>query len=277
VTGSALLVLATEGGIAYNSILARIAVPLGILFFLGGPYLLLRSNLGTLRAYLVLFTSFFGFMFLISLFWGFGAPGTPPLTGPTNLPGTVADAYRPIWVPFAPDSNLAGEEPWAELVADESAFSEGAPEGVDEALAVETIKAFFAAPEEESGYPPRVGETWAVDGPILHAEAANGQDVARVTLAATYQPDPETGELPEGVDDSQVGQVIPEGEQGAESFTSYAFFDPGAPRFPSYIFIGLSLLGFLIHAAWLYSDEQGERREKRELTVPAEERVPARV
>jgi len=269
-----LLVLATEGGVPYDSPFARLALPLGILVFLGGPYLLLRSNLGTKRAYLVLTTSFFGFMLLLSLFWGFGAPGTPPLTGPTNLPGTVADAYRPVWVPFAPDSTVAGEEPYAELVADESAFTEGAPQGIDEVAAVEAVKTFFGAAEEESGYPTRVGETWAVDGPVRYAEAANGQTVALLTLAQTYQPDPETGELPDGVTDEEVGQVDPDGE----SFTSYAFFDPGSPRFPSYVFIGLSLLGFLIHAAWLYTDEQAERRERTQLTVQTEEqRVPAGV
>jgi hypothetical protein len=274
---ASVLLLATEGGLPYDSVLTRIAFPVGVLIFLGLPYMLLRSNLGTKRAYLVMSSSLWGFMFLISLFWGFGAPGTPALTGPTNLPGTTADAYRPIWVPFAPDSTVAEQDPYAELVADESRFTEGAPEGIDEDAAVDAIKTFFAAEEDVSGYPRRVEETWQPVGPVRFAEAANGQTVALVTLGATYQQDPETGDLPPGVTEEQVGQVIPEGEEGAESFTSFAFFDPGSPRFPSFIFLGVSLLLFVVHMLWLYLDEQGERRERQQQRAAPEERVPAGV
>ncbi len=263
-------VLATESGIPYNSPLARLSVPLGILIFFGGPYLLLRSNLGTKRAYLVLFTSFFGYMIIQSLFWAFGAPGTPASTGPTNLPGQEADEYRPVWVSFAEDSNVAATEPYAALVNDPDAFSAEIPE--DRAAIVQTgveeTLTFFQ--EEQSGAP--IGDTWAVaDGPY-YAEAPNGQPMIRVTYAETFQPDAE-GNLPEGVDEEQEGEVNPEGP----TFTAYAFFDAGNPMFPSLIFIALSVVGFAIHAALLYRDEQAERRESRELVTEEDSRVPARV
>src|SRR5688572_24478959 len=106
-TTTDLLVLATEGGIPTSNPWSQLAVPLGVLIFVGSVYLLLRSNLGTRRGYLVMSTSLWGFGFLLSLFWAFGAPGTPANTGPQNLPGQELDAYQPVWFPFAADSNLA--------------------------------------------------------------------------------------------------------------------------------------------------------------------------
>ena len=264
-----LTILATESGIPYNTALAKLAVPLGLLIFLGAPYLLLRSNLGTRRAYLVLATTFFGFMMLISLFWAFGGPGTPPRTGPTNLPGTVPDEYQPVWFAFAGDSTLAQQEPWASVVGDDSAFG---PVPEDMATEVQTgvdeTATFFAS--EEGG--EQVGETWAaVTDEIAYAVAPNGAPVIRVPFGPTYQPDDE-GNLPEGV---EQGQVIPEGEEGAERFVAYAYFDPGNPNFPALLFVGVSLLAFALHALLLHRDEQGERRERSADLEDQQERVPA--
>jgi len=273
-----LLVLATESGISYESPLAKLAVPLGVAIFLGLPYMLMRSNLGTLRAYLVLATSFFGFMALLSLFWAFGAPGTPAATGPTNLPGQTQDEYQPIWVPFAEDSLLAEQTPYSDLVGTEGAFSEEIPEAEAENITtgVNDTKNFFSADADDSGYPPKVDATAAVAEGPFYARTPDGQPVIRVTYGATYQFD-EEGNLPAGVDDDQVGTVIPEGEEGAAFFTAYALFDAGNPVFPSLVLFGISLIGFLPHALWLYRDEQKESEEGRELEVVEEERVPAGV
>lgn len=265
---AALPVLATESGIPYTSPLAKIAVPIGILIFLGTPYMLLRSNLGTKRAYLVLFTSFFGFMVILSLFWAFGAPGTPPNTGPTNLPGTVADEYQPIWVPFAEDSNVAAQGPYAELVDNPDAFGEP-PEGQQEIVAtgVGDIKNFFSAAEADSGYAPRIQQTWDV-AEQGYAVASNGLPVVRAVYQATFQPTPSTP-LPDGV---EQGALDPDGA----TFTAYAFFDAGNPLFPSAVFIGLSLVLFVIHALLLHRDETAERREDTEVVV-TDQREPVRV
>jgi hypothetical protein len=264
---TAALVLATESGIPYNTPLARLAVPLGFLVFMGGPYLLLRSNLGTRRAYLVLGSTFFGLMMIFSLFWLFGAPGTPQYTGPTNLPGQVADEYRPIWVSFAEDSAVAQTEPYAALVADPDAFGEVPPEAAANVeQAITTTRDFFST-EEGGG---QVAETWVVtDGPF-YAVAANDRPVVRMTYSATYtEPDEEAG-----ITDEDVGQPIPEGEDGARSFTAYAFFDAGAPWFPSVVFLVVSLAGFALHALLLYRDEQREHQEAQQV-VEERERVPA--
>lgn len=240
----AALVLASETGVPYNSLLARLAVPLGILVFLGGPYLLLRSNLGTRRAYLVLATSFFGLMIIFSLFWWWGAPGTPRFTGPTNLPGQPADEYRPTWVSFAEDSVVAQTEPYASLLADPGAFGpvpEAAPD-VEEGVSV--TQTFFSS----AAAGQRVQETWEVAEGPEYAVAENGQPVIRVTFA-----DPENSD---------------------STFTAYAFFDAGSPAFPSIVFLLLSVAGFAVHALMLHADEQRERRESQQVATEEAERVP---
>lgn len=271
------LVLATEAAIRYDSWLARTAVPIGIIIFLGGPYMLLRSNLGTLRAYLVLATSFFGFMMLISLFWAFGAPGTPAATGPTNLPGQPPDEYQPVWVPFAADSTIAEDPDYVAVVGDDAAFG---PVPADQAenvgVGAGEIKNLFSTDPETSGYPIRIPGTWVLDGDPGYAVADNGRPVIRVTYAATYALDAQ-GNPPEGVSEDQIGTLIPAAEREEDQqYTAYAFFDAGAPLFPSLMFVLTSLLGFALHGALLYRDEQSERREREPAAVEPE-RVPAAV
>lgn len=93
---SLMTVLASEGGIPASSPLAKLAVPIGIVIFVGPVFMLLRSNLGTRLGYLVMSTSLWGSTFLLALFWTFGAPGTPAFTGPQNLPGQELDEYLPL-------------------------------------------------------------------------------------------------------------------------------------------------------------------------------------
>ncbi|MPZ86622.1 MAG: hypothetical protein GEU81_00850 [Nitriliruptorales bacterium] len=269
-----LVVIAAEG-VPYDSPMARLAVPLGILIFLGGPYLLLRSNLGTRRGYLVMATSTFGFTIILSLFWAFGAPGTPANTGPTNLPGQVPNEYQPVWTPFAEDSLIAEREPYVSVISDEGAFGEEPPQGLGSEqidAGVGDIQNFFSS---ESGG-GRMGEQWGMAESPQFAVAPNGQPVMRATFGEVYQLDDE-GNLPEGISEEQLDEVIPEGEQGAESFTAYAFFDAGNPIFPSLVFLGVSTVLFAFHAVLLYRDEQREKREAGAELVEEPGRVPAGV
>ncbi|HVM00331.1 MAG TPA: hypothetical protein VM324_13650 [Egibacteraceae bacterium] len=274
-------------GVPGTSPSARLAVPLGILVFYGSIYLLLRANLGTRRAYLVLATSFFGFMIIMSLFWTLGAPGTPQAAGPTYLPTQPSDAYQPTWTPFAGDS-LVAERP-------DYAFVQDYPDGFGEVpedfartgnAGVESTLSFFA----ESGRQPVSGfdSDWE-PVEVLYAEAPNGFPVVAVTF---QEPPPEEGaEAEAGAEpDAEAGgeadvEAAPEAEaegddpagdpaEEPETVTLFAFYDEGAPLFPGFVFIGLSLLGFLLHAALLNADEGREQRELAEL-APEEEKVPA--
>lgn len=228
---------------------AIIALPAGILVFLGGIFALLRSNLGTRRAYLVEATAFFGFMVIMSAFWTFGAPGTPKATGPTNLPGTQPDAYTPTWTPFAADSAVA-EDPAYSLATE---YPEGFGPVPEEFQAeAETgaadIQTFFAS-EEGGG---NLGDLDQVEQ-IEYAEATNGRPI----IAVTYQPVDEAGE-PEG-----------------EPVVFFGFFDAGNPSFPGQVFLLLSVLGFALHLWLLDHDERRARKEAEAAAAASEgEKVP---
>lgn len=254
---SGLTVVAAEG-IPADSPLAKLAVPLGILVFLGSAYMLLRSNLGSRRAYLVLGTSFFGFMIILSLFWTFGAPGTPQAVGPSYLPGQPRDAYQAKWVPFAGDSLVAERDEYSVVQNYPDAFGEVPEDFSGEAQnGADAIAGFFAESDTEIDREPvdDFSADWNVDQ-IRYAEADNGFPV----IAVTYLETGDDGE--EVVDDP--GEV-----------TLFGFFDPGAILFPGLVVVGLAVLGFAIHAPLLAADENRQRREEAEAAQPEEERVPA--
>ena len=69
------------------------------MFLPGSVYMLLASNFGALKGYLIAGTAFFGFMIMLSAVWLFGLPGTTPLTGPKGP--------QPTFVPFTIDDPAA--------------------------------------------------------------------------------------------------------------------------------------------------------------------------
>jgi hypothetical protein len=250
------LILLAADEIPPDSVLAQLATPLGILFFIGSTYVLLRSNLGTARAYYMLGTALFGFMFLMSLFWGFGAPGTPQATGPTNLPGQPADALQPKWIPFAQDSLLADrgdlsvvknypegftEDGWAEDEADRI------ENGVGE------IQNFFSA--EAAGR--QIEATWSPET-VAYTETDTGFPL----IAVEFYP---------------VDEAL-EPNLDAEPYVAFGYFDQGNPLLPALLFALISFVLFLIHAWLLDRSERMERREYEALAAPPErEREPAGV
>lgn len=245
------LVLAAETGIPTSDWRTQLAVPLGVLFFIGPIFMLLRSNLGTRRAHFVLGTAFFAFMVILSLFWAFGAPGTPQATGPTNLPGTPPNAYQPTWTPFAIDSSVA-EDPRFSFVREyPEGFGEVPAEFAEQAdTGAADTQAFFASAEGGQN----VQDTAVVES-VQYREAPNGYPV----IAVTFQP----------VD--ELGQPDP----AQEPVTFFAFFDAGSPIFPALVVLGLAVLGFLLYAFLLDRDEQREKRERAEEAVEEPERVHA--
>ncbi|HSJ45511.1 MAG TPA: hypothetical protein VK923_12575 [Euzebyales bacterium] len=293
-----------------------IALPAGIIIFFGAIFLLLKSNLGTRRAYLVEASCFFGFMLILSLFWGFGAPGTPRNTGPQSLPGQPADYYTPKWVAFAGDSTLAQErfglvQQFPEGFQEEGGGdgdaaagggegaaggggeeAEAGAEGADDSAAggADEIGNFF---REERGGVTLIGDEWVLAGPPLVATAENGEKVVGATYAKPFAFN-DDGEIPEGPNgqplftEDQVGQPIPEDfpvpsglDQAVqdlvtpETFTAYAFFDPGFAFFPSLVMIVISAVGFVLHALLLGWDENREKERSVEEVVIEREPVGA--
>jgi hypothetical protein len=249
-----LIVIAADE-IPPDSIMAQLIVPIGLLVFLGSTYLLLRSNLGTRRAYYMLGTCTFAFLFIMSVFWGFGAPGTPQATGPQNLPGQTPDALLEKWVPFAQDSRLA-DRPDLSIVKDHpEGFEEGGwPADFEEHVdsGVDDIQSFFAS--EEAG--EQVGDLWEAEV-VAYAVTDTGLPV----LAVEFR------------------EVDEEGEEGEGTYTAFGFWDEGSPLLPSFIFMGVSFLGLIVHGFLLDRDERRERRRYAAETAEGEqapERVPAR-
>ena len=301
-----LLVLASEShGIPGDDWRAQAAVPIGVLLFLGSVFMLLRANLGTKRGYLVTATSLFGFMIVYALFWTFGAPGTPPATGPQNLPGQELDAYEDTWRPFAADSLLAGEADYDVAKSYPEGFSD-TPEGAGVIAKMEAaadtgsddIRTFFStaqSPEAPTGLKtPLLTSSWEeIDR--KYAKADNGRTIIGVTYQQTWQ----IGKLPQGVQpeegaepaltpdgDTVVTEDDPETEEndvnvapaGTEigalvedgpTYTAFAYFDPGSPKFPSLVTLAIMLVLFLIHLALLAADERRERREREAPTTEA--------
>jgi hypothetical protein len=265
------LILATEGGIPTSNPWSQVAVPLGILIFVGAVYMLLRSNLGTRRGYLVMSTSLWSFGFLLSLLWAFGAPGTPPNTGPQNLPGQELDAYQPVWISFSPDSLVATEEgsPYSAIAEYPAGFGEVPADFVENAtVGVQNTVSFFSSLEDPYS-PTLTGTEAVVDGP-LYAEAENGRPVIGVTFATTCQFGMDGSaptDLPVFCDGMAVGDPIPEdamlanGQPARTEQTYFAFFDAGAPYFPSLLMAGILGVLFALHMVLLARDEKRERVE----------------
>ena len=283
-TLSNLLILATEGGIPAESPWAKLSVPIGLLVFIGTVYMLMRSNLGTRRGYLVMSTSLWGFTFLLAIFWAFGAPGTPPNTGPQTLPGQELDEYQPIWVPFAQDSTVVTEADTYAAAADYPAgWSETVPEAEAENadIGLADISSFFSGLSD----PYFALLTGSEVGEIVgYTTAGNG----RPMIAAEFIPTCEfnaDGELPAYCDGLEVGDAVPAGsvdDNGnpvwEEPVLLFAFFDGGNPYFPSYVMMIGTFVLFALHMVLLARDERRERQEHEEVaeeTVQAEpEKVP---
>lgn len=263
---SALVVLATEGGIPTSNPWSQVAVPLAIVIFVGSVYLLLRSNLGTRRGYLVLGTCLWGFTSILATFWTFGAPGTPPATGPQNLPGQQLNEYEPTWTPFAQDSAVAERPEYAVAANYPEGF--GPVPGEFEAEAgtgADEIANFFSGFDPTDDYRNVIEATWE---PVAteFAEATNGYPIIAVTYQQTCQIDTNAdiveGEdpplTPEGCEGAQIGDVAEDGDTAV----LFGFFDAGNPSFPSYVMLGVVLALFLLHALLLSRDESRERRER---------------
>jgi hypothetical protein len=212
----------------------------------------------------VLATCFFGFLFLLALFWAYGAPGTPQAVGPTNLPGQQPNALQAKWIPFAGDSTLADRGDLSVVKSypegfEVSAVTEGAfqVEGIEAELqdtletGVDETRNFFSS--EVTGQPMEA--TWVAEE-IGYAQTATGFPLIGITFL-------EVDEALEPVSDG-------------ETYTAFAYFDAGSPLLPAQLIAGLALLLFVLHAWLLDRDERLERRERERVDEPAEpEKVPA--
>jgi uncharacterized membrane protein len=301
---SGALQLAVE--VPAEHIAARLAVPLGFLFFSGSVYLLLWSIYGAKKGALIYGVAFFSVAALIGVFWWFGAPGSPPATGVRYLPGQEADRYVPRWYAMEPGSERAEyfestndlemlqtpeEYLGMEGMAQEDRQRRPAYRELlgDLDTAVSQMVEFYL-PLTDGGTPligaERRGEMMEAAGeppeglerdtPFLTARAKEHPD-------DPMRPDARVGEdrglRVIGAELEVVATFVgfdPDTEEPlrdeviVEEAVWFAFQDPGALWFPSAVW---TLVSLVLFAACLFGLDLTEKRERRTLA----EREPVRV
>jgi hypothetical protein len=299
-----LLFLAVEEAIPADHPAAWLAVPIGLLFLSGSIYVLLWSNYGAKKAGAIYGVAFFGFAFLLGVFWWFGAPGIPPGLGISHLPGQTNDYYQERWYAFEAGSDRASFFPGIEeresfVTVQEYAGLAGADEervqtdplfsslSGSVGQATEQMQAQYF-PVDENGV-AQIGVTRR-SGLEEQAAAAQPDGSRRASQFYTVsqvgetlvRDDPETGVRlataefqvfanfvdEEGV---PVGEPVPVEEPG----NWYAFFDPGAAWFPSALWTIISLVFFVLSLLWLDRLEMRDKRlEMVEIEEPEDLAVP---
>lgn len=297
-----LLVLATEGveGIPADHIAAKLAVPVAILLFCGSVFLLLWSNYGAKKGALIYATAFFGFCFMLGVFWWFGAPGTPVATGVQNFPGQPADQYNAHWFAIEPGSQAAEMLPATNNLGDFSTIEEfaGASEGPrynslngdlsqagdlmtnlaihrqdDQVLLggqarseyLETAQQALAdeVGADAAGNYSRAAEAYTAEAGDLLLTRSNGTLMAgtEVTVFVNY------------VNDDDAADTV---EVPVDTKTMFAFKQESILWFPSMVWTLVSLLLFVLSLLGLDRIEMRERRREEELDEPESLAVPIR-
>ncbi len=294
-----LLILATEGveGIPGEHIASKLAVPLGIVIFCGGVYLLLWSNYGAKKGALIYATAWSAFCVVIGAFWWFGAPGTPVATGLQNFPGQPGDQYQGKWFPFEPGSERASFYP--------------STNSYDNFQSVQDFLGLGGATEEELEDNLKFGALRGdIDGAVGHMvnlhlprDEFGGLQIGASRRAALQDATPDPGPdesradpfYTAVVDDIRVGtdggiriaaariSTVPNyrtaqgtvrAGEPVETLTWYAFKDPGALWFPSAVWTFGWLALFVVSLWALDRIEQREKRENESIQEAEDVAVP---
>jgi hypothetical protein len=205
----------------------------------GSVYMLLASNFGALKGYLIAATAFFGFLVMLSAVWLFGLPGTTPLTGPKGT--------QPTFKFFTIDDPVAATYDSVRTFQGEAGNGwQEAPTGEAEAgSAEETLKADLDT-ARQTALSDLIEETnrdvedssKELDVTNLDARVfytiQDGTEVAAVVISPKDPPEGSGLERPD---------FAPR--------TTFAYRDPGSPYLPSILFLIGSLVLFLVHLVLL--------------------------
>ena len=228
----------------------------------GSVYMLLASNFGALKGYLIAGTAFFGFLMMLSAVWLFGIPGTTPLTGPKGTQPsfkffTLNDQAAATYDSVRDFQGAAGNGWQAAPTGD---VEEGSPEA--------TLKADLDT-ARQTAVSDLIEETNAtvkesrkeLDVTNLDAKTyytiQDGHEVAAIVIS------PKTPPAGSGLERPDIQPV-----------TTFAYRDPGNPYLPSIIFLVASVILFLVHMVLLGVAER--RRPLGVALTPTDEgRAPA--
>jgi hypothetical protein len=226
----------------------------------GSVYMLLASNFGAVKGYLIAATAFFGFLTMLSAVWLFGIPGTTPLTGPKGT--------QPTFKFFTINDPQAGTyDSVRDFQGDAGNGWQAAPgEEVEPGSPQETLKADLDTARQK-----------AVQDLITETnqqvrDSSEELDVTNLDPKAFYTVQ----------DGTEVAAVVisPKAPPAGSGLkrpdfapkTTFAYRDPGSPYLPSILFlIGSSVL-FVAHMLLLGVAER--RRPLGVAQAPAPEATP---
>ena len=228
----------------------------------GSVYMLLASNFGALKGYLIAGTAFFGFLMMLSAVWLFGIPGTTPLTGPKGTQPTfkfftLEDEAAATYDSVRDFSGGAGGGWQPQPTGD---FAEGSPEATLKAD-LDTARQTAVSDLIEKTNADVKDSSEELDVTNLEAKTyytiQDGTEVAAIVISPKTPP-------------AGSGLKRPD----FEPVTAFAYRDPGNPYLPSIIFLVASVILFLVHMVLLGVAER--RRPRGVALAPTDEgRAPA--
>jgi len=232
----------------------------GFVLLPGSVYMLLATNFGALKGYLIAATAFFGFLMMLSAVWLFGIPGTTPLTGPKGT--------QPTFKSFTIDDPQASTyDAVRDFQGQAGNGWQAAPEGeVEAGSAQEKLKADLDTARQRA-VQDLITETNKKD-----ENSSDELDVTNLDAKTFYTIQ----------DGTEVAAIVispkaPPEDSGLKKpdfapKTTFAYRDPGNPYLPSILFlVGASVL-FLVHMVLL---GMAERRRPLGVTQrPAPEAQP---
>lgn len=291
------LIVAVEAAIPAEHPAAMLAVPLGVVFFIGSIFLLLWSNYGIKKGAAITLVANFGFAAIMGVFWWFGGPGIPAGLGISHLPGQTNNHYAAGWYAFEPGSERA----------DYFTSINNLGEFVD----VQTYAGFGDRTLEEAQQQPLYASLSGQAGQSVDRMReqflpidVNGVAQIGVTRREQFEADAAAARPEEAVrraptfftarnvsdvrltDDRSAGLRVATAQFQAyanfldsdgvpldpvpvgEAVDWFAFYDPGQRTLPSALWTLISLGGFLLSLLWL---DRLEAREKRHATDQVEE------
>jgi hypothetical protein len=232
----------------------------------GSVYMLLATNFGALKGYLIAATAFFGFLILLSATWLFGLPGTTPLTGPKGTAPTfkfftLDDPAASRYDAVRSFTGAAGGG-WQEAPA--------AAAGEQGGGAQETLKADLDVARQTAV------STLIKETNKDNKDSSKDLDAANLDAKAFYtiQDGTEVAAIVISPKDPPAGSGLERPSFSPK--TTFAYRDPGAPSLPSLLFLIGSLVLFVVHMLAL-----GLVERRRPLGAPVAaaadgERQPAR-
>ena len=240
-----------------------VVVVIAFVFLPGSVYMLLASNFGALKGYLIAGTAFFGFLIMLSAVWLFGIPGTTPLTGPkgtqpTFVPFTINDPAASTYDSVRDFQGGAGNgwEP-----APEGEVEEGSPEAT---LKADLDTARQAAVSELIEETNQDVEDSSEELDVTNVEAKTFYTIQDGTEVAAIVISPATPPAGSGLERPDFAPV-----------TSFAYRDPGNPYLPSILFLIASVVLFVVHLFLLGLAERRRPLGISQAPAPEAERQPA--